>query len=383
MIQKKDLAIYVHIPFCIRKCYYCDFASFVAPRQTQALYMQSLQEELKSYTPLGNHYIVRSIYFGGGTPSVLEPIYLMRVLLDIRDHFLVAKDVEITVECNPGTLSESKLQEYKALGINRLSIGLQSANDAELKLLGRIHTWSVFRSNYALARRLGFDNINIDLMQSLPHQTVEGWMDTLQKVTELSPEHISAYSLTIEPGTPFYNTYGSPEGQKELPSEEEDREMYHRTRDFLHARGYERYEISNYAKEGYESRHNITYWVGGDYLGLGLNAASYMDGRRFTNPKDLQEYRDTARGAYARCKAAEPLTEKARMEEFMFLGLRMMQGVSEMEFRNRFRKTIADVYGDIPTKLMAEGLLKREKGRLKLTERGIDVSNGVMAEFIL
>ncbi len=383
MIQKKDLAIYVHIPFCIRKCYYCDFASFVAPRQTQALYMQSLQEELKSYTPLGNHYIVRSIYFGGGTPSVLEPIYLMRVLLDIRDHFLVAKDVEITVECNPGTLSESKLQEYKALGINRLSIGLQSANDAELKLLGRIHTWSVFRSNYALARRLGFNNINIDLMQSLPHQTVEGWMDTLQKVTELSPEHISAYSLTIEPGTPFYNTYGSPEGQKELPSEEEDREMYHRTRDFLHTRGYERYEISNYAKEGYESRHNITYWVGGDYLGLGLNAASYMDGRRFTNPKDLQEYRDTARGAYARCKAAEPLTEKARMEEFMFLGLRMMQGVSEMEFRNRFRKTIADVYGDIPTKLMAEGLLKREKGRLKLTERGIDVSNGVMAEFIL
>lgn len=383
MIQKKDLGIYIHVPFCIHKCKYCDFASFVSPRQTHARYIAALQEELKSYEVLGNTYVVRSIFFGGGTPSILEPIQLMRILLDIRDHFLLAKDVEITVECNPGTLNESKLREYRTLGINRLSIGLQSADDRELKLLGRIHTWSVFLNNYHLARELGFDNINIDLMHSLPGQTAEGWMTTLEKVVELKPEHISAYALTLEPGTPFYETYGTPEGQKLLPDEETDREMYHQTKKYLAIKGYDRYEISNYAREGYASRHNITYWTGGDYLGLGLNAASYMGGRRFANPRDLYEYLSHAGEGYARMKATEPQSEKAAMEEFMFLGLRMMQGVSETAFQKRFGKRWRDVFGDIPEQLIAQGFLTRLRDRLMLTDRGVDVSNAVMAQFLL
>lgn len=383
MLQKKNLGIYIHVPFCIQKCKYCDFPSFVAPRQDHARYMQKLQDELKNYQALGNHYVVKSIFFGGGTPSILEPIYLMRILLDIRDHFLVAEDAEITVECNPGTLNREKLQEYRQLGINRLSIGLQSADDVELKMLGRVHNWSVFVHNYRLARGLGFENINIDLMHSLPGQTIEKWQRTLEMTADLEPEHISAYALSLEPGTPFYEIYSTPEGQALLPDEETDRKMYHLTKSFLASRGYERYEISNYALEGYEGRHNITYWTGGDYLGLGLGAASYLNYRRFSNPVNFAAYLENADGAYRRYQAAEALSEKSQMEEFMFLGLRMMQGVSEMEFRNRFKKTVSDIYGDIPTRLMAQGVLCREKGRLKLTERGIDVSNAVMAEFLL
>ena len=382
-MKKKDLAVYIHIPFCARKCLYCDFCSGVGTMQEINWYMRKLISEIKAFQALGNHYLVRTIFFGGGTPSLPDPIHLMRIMVELRDHFLIAEDAEITIECNPGTLTEEKLKEYRDLGINRLSIGLQSAHNEELKLLGRIHTWEDFLQNYLMARKVGFRNINVDLMQSLPGQTPALWRDTLEKVVRLQPEHISAYALTLEEGTPFYRMYTTPEGSRKLPDEETDREMYHMTGSVLGQHGYRRYEISNYAKPGYECRHNITYWTGGDYIGFGQSAASYLEGKRFSNSRNGKEYRTGIPEAYAAFRAMPAQTQQEAMEEFMFLGLRMTRGISEEEFRTRFGVDFESIYGPAADRLAGQGLLIRAGGRVMLTEFGIDVSNQVLAEFLL
>ncbi|MDD6212817.1 MAG: radical SAM family heme chaperone HemW [Clostridiales bacterium] len=381
--MKKDLGIYVHIPYCAKKCEYCDFVSGVANREEIAYYIRVLMKEIRGYEALGNLYQVRTIFFGGGTPSLLDPMNLKRIMHQLRDQFVVLEDAEITVECNPGTLTEEKLAAYKEIGVNRLSIGLQSAQDEELKLLGRIHSWQDFVDNYKLARKMGFDNINVDLMSALPRQTLDTWKDTLEKVTELEPDHISAYSLIIEEGTPFYEKYNTQAGRAMLPGENEEREIYHYTGEFLAEKGYERYEISNYAKKGKECRHNITYWTGGDYVGVGLNASSYLEGRRFTNPRKHSDYWDHARQAYTKFRTMAPQSRKETMEEFVFLGLRMMKGISKREFEKRFALSFDEVYGEVAQKQVQQGFLVEDGEWLRFSEKGIDVSNRLLVDYLL
>ena len=371
--MKKKLGIYIHIPFCVRKCAYCDFLSVPADETTRAAYVRALKEEIRSAGDLNETYEGATVFFGGGTPSLLAGEELAGILDEVSRRLLLRPDAEITVECNPGTLNRKKLENYKAAGVNRLSIGLQSADNRELKILGRIHTWEQFRENYALVRELGFSNVNIDLMSALPGQTREDWLSTLQKVTALDPEHISAYSLIIEEGTPFYEKYreNGPR-ESELPGEDLDRIMYEDTKAFLHEKGYERYEISNYAKPGCECRHNLSYWERTDYRGFGIGAASLLNEVRYKNSTDLQEY---LKGHFT-YESVEPLSAGDALEETMFLGLREMRGVAVTE---QIRKT----YGPVLERLVQEGLLERADGRVRLTDRGIDVSNMVLAEFLL
>lgn len=382
-MQKKDLSLYIHIPFCIRKCGYCDFLSAASTPEERAYYVRVLQKEIRAFEPLYNIYRVKTVFFGGGTPSVLEIRHFSRLMEQIRESFDIDENAEITVECNPGTVNEEKLKCYRTLGINRLSFGLQSADEKELSLLGRIHSFDDFRTNYTLSRRLGFDNINVDLMSGIPTQTIKSWENTLKKTVELAPEHISAYSLIIEENTPFYEKYTEPAGRRLLPDEETERKMYRLTKALLGENGYERYEISNYALAGRECRHNMVYWTMGSYLGMGPGASSYIEGKRFSNPRDMQSYRDYVRVAYSTYKSCEPQSKKASMEEFMFLGLRMSRGVSVSEFERTFGESFKELFGGVTDRLIETNYLSLHEGRLSLTDKGIDVSNRVLANYLL
>ncbi len=392
-MEKKKLAVYVHIPFCKKKCAYCDFLSGPATSQMQSQYMRALCLEIAEFTKKNkkvfSEYEVSSVFFGGGTPSILEACELVPVLELLRERLLFRADPEITIECNPGTITKDKLFKYKRAGINRVSIGLQSADNRELALLGRIHTWEDFLSSYQLLLGAGFENINIDLISALPGQTLFSYEETLRKVVALSPAHISAYSLIIEEGTPFYQLYGGEdagEGLLEnvpLPDEETERQMYVRTGEILRATGYARYEISNYALPGRECRHNQSYWNRTEYIGFGLGAASFFGGCRFSNERDLTGYIRLAECKSSVCAQKTRLSLKDEMEEFMFLGLRMMCGVSEDEFFLQFGREMWEVYGKILQKHISLGLLERRGRRIALTERGIDVSNMVFCDFLL
>ena len=372
-----------------------------------------LCQKIRSYYDLAGMYHVSSIFIGGGTPSILETQQMRSIFDAIRATFPIDSDAEITVEVNPGTVDKLKLMAYRNVGINRLSIGLQSTDDQELKMLGRIHTYKDFLDTYTLAREVGFQNINVDLMSALPGQTLKSWQDTLQKVTALRPEHISAYSLIIEEGTPFYERFAEDERIREegghprlLPEEDVERQMYELTETFLHTKGYERYEISNYAKPGYECRHNCGYWTRKDYLGLGLGASSLVEHQRFQNTSELktyleQEYSPQCEGQHERIAETiqlqeetgltqtghhihiETLDKKSEMEEFMFLGLRLMAGISRQQFEKKFQVTLNSVYGEVLRKLKGEQLIEEVAGYVRLTEHGIDVSNYVLAEFLL
>lgn len=387
-MSKKRLSLYVHIPFCIRKCNYCDFLSAPADDATKEAYIQALLFEIESYrkSELSDRE-VRSIFIGGGTPSVLPAENITSVLEKIRSVFELADDCEITMEMNPGTVTKEKCVRYFNAGINRISIGLQTTDDTLLKVLGRIHTYEEFLRTYDDVRVAGFKNVNVDMMSSLPGQSLEDYCLGLEKVTRLSPEHVSAYSLIVEEGTPFFEKYNS---ECDLfPDEQMDREMYEKTKELLGGKEYDRYEISNYAKRGYECRHNIVYWECEDYLGLGLGSSSLINNTRFKNMCDLKGYLDVRnfQGGKTVYQAEEEyLTVQARMEEFMFLGLRMMRGVSEKRFETLFGKTMSQVYGKEVEKLISQGLLKRseeDRDRLALTDRGIDVSNYVFEQFLL
>ena len=373
------MELYLHMPFCVRKCAYCDFLSFPTDQETQNLYTRRLREDIDAMGQKYGDIPVDTIFIGGGTPSVPDSALIVGIMEHVRKAFHVAEGAEISMEANPGTVTREKLTDYRRAGINRLSFGLQSANDRELKLLGRIHTWAEFLESFHLARECGFTNINIDLMSALPGQTRESWKDTLKRVTDLNPEHISAYSLIIEDGTPFGEKYGSEEGRKLLPDEDSEREMYHETKRFLRDCGYERYEISNYAKPGRACRHNIGYWTGLPYLGLGLGASSYMDGCRFAVNSDMKQYLEEKPGMFT---DVEKLTKKDMEEEFFYVGLRMTAGVSLPEFERRFGVSAKDVYPGLMEMFVEEKAAVFQGDRFVLTDYGLDVSNYIMAQFL-
>lgn len=457
----KTLGIYIHIPFCKQKCHYCDFLSFPEGRAQQALYFAALSKEIEIGTEECSDYEVVSIFFGGGTPTSVSADFIVKTMELLKNRYKIRSDAEVTIECNPGTADFESLKLYRESGINRISIGLQSAKDDELRRLGRIHDLKQFEDCYKNARAAGFDNVNVDLMSAIPGQSLTDWENNLNYVCFLSPkpEHISAYSLIIEEGTPFYDMYGDDmdgdscrepqecisddmdgnsgrepqesignnmdgdscrNSQRDisddscgtmkkilpLPDEDTEREMYHRTREILKQNGYHRYEISNYSLDNRECLHNKRYWQGGDYIGFGLGAASLMDNKRFHNTGDFQKYLS----AFEPVKAAgdelnknnlndevkcngktiisviredeENLDKTAKMEEFMFLGLRMVNGVSKAEFKSRFGENIENIYGNVIDGLVSDGLMETENENIYLTERGLDLSNYCMAKFI-
>lgn len=430
-MEKRNLELYVHIPFCVRKCGYCDFLSMAAGAGPQAAlthreYMDQLVREIRCQSALCREYQVRTVFLGGGTPSILEPSLIEMLMNEIRENFTVCSDAEVTIECNPGTLNKGKAVSYAQYGINRMSLGLQSADDWELNQLGRIHTYQDFLESYQQARQAGFTNINVDLMYALPGQTVKSWERTLKKVLLLRPEHISAYSLIIEEGTPFYERYRGrdeiealkrnkkhvPQSFPEspwpklrvpdynfdesggtwvpLPDEDTERCMDRMTREILAAHGMRRYEVSNYARKDYICRHNVGYWTGVEYLGLGLGASSYTQLCRFHNERDFDAYMkaDFTKGFTQENigllrQEFQQLSVSEMMEEFMFLGLRMVEGVSVADFYQRFGHNIYDIYGDVIRRQIRLGVLENRQGYLSLTDYGIDVSNQVMAQYLL
>ncbi len=369
---QKELELYIHIPFCVQKCAYCDFLSAPADEAVRARYVEALKGEIHKRKAFGKNKKVISVFIGGGTPSILEEMQTAQLLKAVHDSFPIETDAEITIECNPGTLTKEKLSCYRQWGVNRLSMGLQSADNGELKMLGRIHTWEEFLESFSLAREMGFENLNVDLMSALPGQTRESWQSTLKKVLALKPEHLSAYSLIIEEGTPFYKRFGPGAGEEcLLPDEDAERQMYYDTRDMLKAEGYERYEISNYARPGFACRHNLGYWERKEYLGLGLGASSLTEGVRCRNHRKLSAY---LAGDYSH-EEEQRLTRKEELEETMFLGLRKAEGVL-------LTKEISEAYQEVFPRLEQQGLLIRENGRARLTDLGIDVSNYALAEFL-
>ena len=380
---KKPLGLYVHIPFCIKKCNYCDFLSAPADDATKKRYVDALCKEIEGYKELAKEYEPATIYFGGGTPSVLSIPLLGQIMDVIQKSFSVNQAAEITMEINPGTVTADKLKSYREMGINRLSIGVQSAKAEELNLLGRIHSFEDAKNTVQWAREAGFENISLDLISALPGQTLEDYESNVEAILSLHPEHISSYSLIVEEGTPFYEQYG--EGavkEADLPEEETDRAMYAYTKKRLAEAGYERYEISNYAKPGFESRHNSSYWTGTEYLGFGLGASSLITNARYHNETDLATYiKEVEEGKDVR-REIERLIREELMEEFMILGLRRMCGISRAEFQTRFGRPLETVYGSALQKLKKQGLLTVEGDRVSLTELGIDVSNQVFVEFV-
>lgn len=378
--MKKDLGLYVHIPFCVKKCEYCDFLSWSAGEEEREQYVNALLTEIESYRDFAKGYRVSTIFVGGGTPSVLLPKQMEQVLQKIYEVFELEKRPEITVEVNPGTVDEEKLQCYKKNGVNRLSMGLQSVKDEKLRLLGRIHTYQEFVESYELARKVGFDNISIDLISSVPGQILQEWKEELEIAAMQNPEHISVYQLIIEEGTPFYEKY---EAHPELlPDEETSREIYLWTGKFLKEAGYEQYEISNYAKPGKESKHNLKYWERGDYLGLGLGAASMVRNIRMSNTKDMKTYLERCDKPKTMREDVQFLEEPRQMEEFMFLGLRKTRGVSKKEFRRIFGREMDMVYEKALHKCLENGMLLEHKDRIFLSEEGTLLSNMVLSEFL-
>ncbi len=409
----KALSLYIHVPFCVRKCNYCDFLSAPAGSHLQARYFSALKKEIEMALQQKNYdkWQVISVFFGGGTPSLPKAEFIVSVLELLREKFVFSMDAEITLEMNPGTETREKLEEYRNAGVNRLSIGCQSMQDEELQALGRIHNRETLLKCFRDARKAGFDNINVDLMSALPGQTLEKWEDTLEQVLALSPEHISAYSLIIEEGTPFWERYGENVERQEnfhnagekvvraekwppLPEEEEERKMYERTLEILETAGYHRYEISNYArndpaedgteKETFECRHNKVYWQRGDYLGFGLGAASMVEDVRWTNTRNMDPYLEEFEEG-AECVYEEPpyqLTEKEQQEEFMFLGLRMIKGVSRTAFHQKFGISLEKIYGRQIRELKSQGLLQEAADHVALTSKGLDLSNYVEVQFL-
>lgn len=373
----KKISLYIHIPFCKQKCLYCDFPSYAGKEVLMDDYIEALNKEILEK---GQNYIINSIFIGGGTPSYLTNNNLKKLLSTINK-LKLEENLEFTVECNPGTLTEESLKIMKNNNVNRLSIGLQSTKNTLLKNIGRIHSYEEFKNNYLLARKIGFNNINVDLMFGLPNQKIEDWKASLEEIVKLEPEHISAYSLIIEEGTCFYNLYE--ENKLELPSEDSEREMYLLTKEILNKHDYHQYEISNFAKEGKECFHNKVYWKCNEYLGLGVSASSFIDKKRIRNIDNIKTYIERINKNEDVVDEIHINTKNDDIEEFVFMGLRMINGIDLNEFRCRFNQDIYDVYGDIIEKNIKKELLINDLGRLYLSLKGIEVSNYVMSDFIL
>lgn len=375
-LEKQKLGLYIHIPFCLKKCNYCDFLSFSGcDLQEQTRYVQALVEELKAYQLKESDYEVDTIFIGGGTPSLLSESLIKRILDCVHESFSVAAMAEISLECNPKTLTDEKLNAYRTIGINRLSIGCQSLDDLILRFMGRVHNAKDFFETYEKARSYGFQNINVDLIFGVPGQTPKIVQKTMEEILRLHPEHLSFYSLQIEEGTPFYEKYKK--GEFNQISDEDDRKMYHDTLALLKKNGYLHYEISNASKKGYQCRHNLKYWSMEDYLGVGLGAHSYMQGVRFCNTSVMQEYLN---GNYV--EQSHKNTRKDSISDSLFTGLRKIEGIDLLAFEKRFGERIESLYGDTIRTFQEQGLLQIEASHLRFTEKGLDVSNAVLRELI-
>lgn len=397
--RKDGISLYIHIPFCVKKCLYCDFLSFSASEIKKQDYVKALLNELAAWEEIltDNTAVMDKLYFktvftGGGTPTCLEPSMLLEIAQAVKKY--TDENTEFTVEANPGMITDNHINVFKEAGINRISLGLQSAQDEELKMLGRIHTFKGFCNSYQKLKEAGFNNINIDLMADIPGQDIASYKDTLEKVLAFEPSHISAYSLIVEPGTEFYKMHE--QGMLNIADEDTDRQMYNLTKEILGKHGYNRYEISNYSKKGMECLHNMTYWTVSNYLGTGLGASSYINGTRFTGTRDFNKYtsifKERAEPGMAVFQVQknignsyEKLPVKNQMEEFMFLGLRMSKGVSKSIFMDRFGISMDKVYGSVIEHFLQNGLLEQDinNDNIYLTARGIDISNYVMSDFIL
>lgn len=377
----KPLSLYIHIPFCVKKCLYCDFPSYGGCENVFEDYVSSLISEIKETKSNFSQYEIKSVFLGGGTPSILPPKLTGKIMDTVFNSFNISNDAEITTEANPKTVDEIKLREYKAMDINRISFGVQAWQNDILKSLGRIHTIDDFIKNMAQARDIGFKNINADIMFALPNQTLSDWEETLEKIMKLNLEHISAYSLIIEDGTPFGKMYD--EGKLKTCDETLDREMYYLAKEMMRDKGYHQYEISNFAKEGFECYHNKVYWKCDEYMGYGLGAHSYFNGERFNNTYDMDKY-ISSKGLYSIIKENREKLEITEMYgEFMFMGLRMTKGISKERFFEKFGKTVYDIYKNEIEYLKDMKLILETENNIMLTDRGVDVSNTVFEKFII
>lgn len=369
----KELGIYIHIPFCKQKCSYCDFISYSNKNNLVEQYIEKLKQEIQSKST--TEYEISTIYFGGGTPSYIEDRHIIDILETIKQNYNISGNVEIIIEVNPGTVTEEKLQNYVSAGINRISIGLQSCNDNLLKMIGRIHSFEEFLNTYELARKVGFKNINVDLMIGLPKQTLKDVKDSLKEIISLNPEHVSVYSLIVEEETPIERKIENRE--LELPDEELERKQYWEVKKTLEKYGYKHYEISNFAKDGYESKHNMNCWEQKEYIGFGVAAHSYLNKKRFSNVETIEEY----------LKEKEPIVHEIQdlenqKKEYMLLGLRKIDGIKISSFKNKFGSNPIMEFKDELNKLVQEKLIEIDLDEIKLTKKGIDLANIVWEEFI-
>ena len=376
-MKKAELGIYIHIPFCVKKCYYCDFVSFTNQNANIKKYIQAILKELEQYDL--KKYNITTIYIGGGTPSAISSAYIVNILEKIKEKLennnTEWKDIEITIEVNPGTVTKEKLQDYKSVGVNRLSIGLQTTNDNLLKIIGRIHTYEEFLETYKLAEEVGFKNINVDLMIGLPSQTIQDLKDSLNKVINLEPKHISTYSLILEENTVLEKLVES--GKLILPDEDMERQMYWYVKNTLELNGYNHYEISNFAKEGFESKHNLNCWEQKQYIGLGLAASSYINNERYSNVGDMKKYLNGSGKIIEERQSIED-TEK----EYMLLGLRKTSGVNISKFKEKFACNPLFLFREELNKLVMDKLITVDTNNIKLTNKGLDFANLVWEEFV-
>lgn len=376
----RDISIYIHIPFCESKCFYCDFTSFSGKQDIVKDYMESLIRELSLYKEKLVSYGVRTIFFGGGTPSSIDPKYIRDVLNYIYDNFNTHHDMEISIELNPGTVTMEKLRIYKEAGINRISMGLQTLNDDILKKLGRVHTKNDFLDSYSMIKAIGFENINIDLIFNLPNQTVVEGLKDIETLVDLGVRHISYYSLIIEPGTQIYKWYE--EGRLKLLDEDSERELYHKVVTYLKERGYNHYEISNFALKGYECKHNMVYWNINPYIGVGLSSHSNIDHKRFYNTSILNTYIQSLKKGMLPIEDEEIINKEVEIAEFCIFGLRLVEGIHKKGFKERFKTDISIIYKEIIEKHKKNGLLYEDEDYLKLTNRGLDLANIVELDFL-
>ena len=374
------LGLYIHVPFCAQKCYYCDFNSYKINSNQKKEYLINIEREIKFYKGEFKDKCFDTVFFGGGTPSILTVDELQELVNNINENFNIKKDAEITIECNPGTINREKLEAMKKMGINRLSIGLQATQNYHLKSIGRIHTYEEFEKNYYDALDIGFENINIDLMYALPNQKTQEWKDTLDKIIKLNPSHISAYSLILEEGTKLYDMYQNKEF--ELLDEDTDINMYNYTIDTLKRHGYNQYEISNYSKENLECKHNIIYWKCDNYLGLGPGASGFIGDTRYSNIEDICEYNKCIMQNIRPVSEEIELTKKDKIEEFIFMGLRMNEGINVDIFKERFDTDFYDIYQEVVDKLIKRELVRFDGKNISLTQKGREISNSVFIEFL-
>lgn len=372
--------IYIHIPFCVKKCRYCDFNSYKIDIEKKKRYIKALEKEIEIYSKMDNKRKIDTIFLGGGTPSILKPDEIESIFEKLNSSFDISEDAEITMECNPGTLDEEKLNAMKKSGVNRLSIGLQAVQNDILEYIGRIHTFEEFEKTYNLVRKCGFDNVNIDLMYNLPNQREKEWMETLEKVVSLNPEHISAYSLILEEGTELCDMYER--GEFTLSGDDTDIKMYRYTIDYLKKNGYMQYEISNYAKPGKECRHNIIYWKCDNYIGLGAGASGYIGNRRYSNIPEVDEYNETVEAGKLPVLSEEVLTDEEKFEELVFMGLRMNEGVLYEDFEKISGIDIRKYRKEIIERLKKDNLIECDENRIKLTQSGREISNKVFLDII-